>query len=76
MLVTLEHNGTQEHVDAANELSEFIESELGMSTQTVSAHYSNEIFGYDEENRHIFSIALPLDKFDFGNIHYILSMME
>ena len=76
MLVTLEHNGTQEHVDATNELSEYIEKELGMSTQVVSAHYSNEIFGYDEDENRIFSISLPLDKFDFGNIHYILSMME
>jgi hypothetical protein len=76
MLITLEHNGSQEHVDAANEIAEYIEQELGMSSQIVSAHYSNEIFGYDEENRHIFSISLPLDKFDFGNIFYILSMME
>lgn len=76
MLVTLEHNGTQEHIDATNELEEYIEKELGMTTQAISSHYSNEIFGFDEDGNRIFSIALPLNKQDFGNVHYILSMLE
>lgn len=76
MLITLEHNGTKQHIDAVTKLIDYIEEEHGITTQAVSSHYSDEIFGYDDEDRQIFSVSLPLDKFDYGNISYILNMMD
>lgn len=75
MLITLEHNGTKEHIDASNELKNYIEEEIGATVEIVSGHYGSEIYGYDEENRQIFSVDLPLTKFDFGNVAYILNVM-
>jgi len=72
VLITLEHNGTQEAILASNELKDMIEEEFSFDTEPAISANNSTIRGYSN-GKHIFTSDVPMSKSNLATIKFILT---